>query len=99
MTDEAELPLNKGKIYITKTSPGAVNEAYPAQFEEDFGLFLKSRSQEMVPDGRLVLVLHGRSIADFTRECCYPWKPLAEAIAASVSEVTSNLLSSLNFIE
>ncbi|GAY40384.1 S-adenosyl-L-methionine-dependent methyltransferase superfamily protein [Citrus sinensis] len=89
LTDEAGLPLiNKGKIFISKTSPVAVKEAYLRQFEEDFSLFLKSRSQEMVPNGRLVLVFNGRPSADFTRDYCYPipWESLSEAIAAMVSE-------------
>lgn len=102
MTDEAGLPLiNKGKIFISKTSPVAVKEAYLRQFEEDFSLFLKSRSQEMVPNGRLVLVFNGRPSADFTRGYCYPipWESLSEAIAAMVSEVRSNFQSFLSSLK
>ncbi|KAF5959649.1 hypothetical protein HYC85_000858 [Camellia sinensis] len=47
--DSAEgLALNKGKIYISMTSPPIVREAYLSQFHEDFTNFLNSRSQEVV---------------------------------------------------
>ncbi|KAK4835889.1 hypothetical protein QYF36_015812 [Acer negundo] len=84
--DEEGLPLNKGKIYISKTSPPAVREAYLAQFQQDFSSILMSRSQEMVPGGRVVLILHGRQSTDFTsNESCYNWEVLAKAIADMVS--------------
>ncbi|KAK4836372.1 hypothetical protein QYF36_022136 [Acer negundo] len=89
LRDEERLPINKGKIYISKTSPPAVCEAYLAQFQQDFSLFLKSRAQEMVPyGGRAILVLHGRLSADPTSEDSYtPWELFAEAISHLVSKV------------
>ncbi|XP_022764489.1 caffeine synthase 1-like isoform X2 [Durio zibethinus] len=87
LTNEGGLPLNKGKIYISKTSPPGVREAYLSQFQEDFLLFLKCRSPEMVPDGRMVLIFHGRKSADPTlRESCYTWEILAETISYLVSQ-------------
>ncbi|TXG49919.1 hypothetical protein EZV62_025794 [Acer yangbiense] len=88
LRDEERLPINKGKIYISKTSPPAVSEAYLAQFQQDFSFFLKSRAQEMVADsGRVVLVLHGRLSADPTSEDSYtPWELFAEAISHLVSK-------------
>ncbi|KAK3230671.1 hypothetical protein Dsin_002552 [Dipteronia sinensis] len=84
--DEEGLPLNRGKIYISKTSPPAVREAYLTQFQQDFSSILMSRSQEMVPGGRVVLILHGRQSTDFTgNESCYNWEVLAKAIADMVS--------------
>ncbi|GAU44831.1 hypothetical protein TSUD_327130 [Trifolium subterraneum] len=44
-------PLNKGDIYISKTSPPSVYEAYFKQFERDFKYFLKSRFEELASDG------------------------------------------------
>ncbi|KAL5733078.1 hypothetical protein ACOSQ2_032770 [Xanthoceras sorbifolium] len=84
--DETGLPLNRGKIYISKTSPAAVREAYLSQFQQDFSSILRSRSQEMVRNGRVVFILHGRPSADFTsQESCYNWEVLAMAIADMVS--------------
>lgn len=85
--DEAGLPLNKGKIYISKTSPPGVGEAYLSQFQEDFSMFLKARSEEMVTNGRAVLILQGRQSSDPTsKECCYQWELLAKALAGMVSQ-------------
>ncbi|KAK2637283.1 hypothetical protein Ddye_032075 [Dipteronia dyeriana] len=89
LRDEAEslLLLNKEKIYISTTSPHAVREAYLLQFQDDFSTFLKSRSQEMVPNGRIVLMLQGRQSADPTsKECCYQWEILAKALTEMVSQ-------------
>ncbi|GMH03155.1 hypothetical protein Nepgr_004994 [Nepenthes gracilis] len=58
MSDNGEA-LNKGNIYIAKTSTIEVWKAYYAQFESDFTLFLKSRSKEIVPGGGMVLTFLG----------------------------------------
>ncbi|KAM1223572.1 hypothetical protein ACFX10_042429 [Malus domestica] len=79
--------LNKGKIYISKTSPQYVLEAYSLQFHKDFLLFLKSRAEEIVGGGRMVLSLIGRSSSDpSTQESCYQWELLAHALMSMVSE-------------
>ncbi|KAJ6873977.1 hypothetical protein NC651_032729 [Populus alba x Populus x berolinensis] len=54
------IPLNKGNIYLAKTSPPGVHKAYLNQFEKDFTAFLRSRSEEMIPGGCTVLTIHGR---------------------------------------
>ncbi|KAF7810925.1 7-methylxanthosine synthase 1-like [Senna tora] len=54
--------LNKGNIYIAKTSPPSVWKAYCEQFEQDFKLFLTHRSLELVKGGGMVLTLLGRSL-------------------------------------
>ncbi|KAJ1389329.1 SAM dependent carboxyl methyltransferase [Sesbania bispinosa] len=53
-------PLNKGNIYLTSTSPPMVYKAYFEQFQRDFKLFLKSRSEELTPEGNMVLTFIGR---------------------------------------
>ncbi|TKY65388.1 7-methylxanthosine synthase 1 [Spatholobus suberectus] len=53
--------LNKGNCHIVSTSPPAVYKAYLKQFQEDFKLFLKSRSEELVPGGAMVLLFLGRN--------------------------------------
>ncbi|KAB5527741.1 hypothetical protein DKX38_021588 [Salix brachista] len=55
-----EIPLNKGNIYLAKTSPPGVHKAYLNQFEKDFTAFLRSRSEEMIPGGHMVLTIYGR---------------------------------------
>ncbi|TKY65387.1 7-methylxanthosine synthase 1 [Spatholobus suberectus] len=60
LTREAE-SLNKGNCHIVSTSPPAVYKAYLKQFQEDFKLFLKSRSEELVPGGAMVLVFLGKN--------------------------------------
>ncbi|GAA0153764.1 methyltransferase [Lithospermum erythrorhizon] len=79
--------LNKGKIYISKSSPSSVLNAYLVQFQNDFHLFLKSRSEEIVPGGRMVLSLMSRSSPDPTgEESCYQWELLARALMSMASE-------------
>ncbi|XP_055817677.1 benzoate carboxyl methyltransferase-like [Solanum dulcamara] len=55
---------NNNNIYITRTSPPQVFEAYMKQFEKDFSRFLQSRSEEIVPGGHMLLTFIGRSIPD-----------------------------------
>ncbi|KAL2330222.1 hypothetical protein Fmac_017803 [Flemingia macrophylla] len=56
LTKEAK-SLNKGNCHIASTSPPVVYKAYLRQFQEGFRLFLKSRSEELVPGGAMVLVV------------------------------------------
>ncbi|MCD7453246.1 hypothetical protein HAX54_020286 [Datura stramonium] len=55
LVTDSGLPLNKGNIYIAKTSPPSVHEAYLAQFQKDFTNFLSLRSEEIADCGSLVL--------------------------------------------
>ncbi|KAK6929448.1 SAM dependent carboxyl methyltransferase [Dillenia turbinata] len=64
LTSEEGLPLNKGNIYISKTSPPIVSKTYLSQFQKDFSIFLSCRSKEMISEGRTVLILHGRRSVD-----------------------------------
>ncbi|XP_042512064.1 7-methylxanthine methyltransferase ICS1-like isoform X1 [Macadamia integrifolia] len=84
LTSEVGLPINKGKIYVSNTSPPAVKIAYLQQFQEDFTLFLKLRSKELVPSGLMLLILHGRQDPD--PSSIYAWERLAEALGSLVSE-------------
>ncbi|KAG5557928.1 hypothetical protein RHGRI_007994 [Rhododendron griersonianum] len=50
-------------------------------------MFLRSRSEEVVPNGCAVLILHGRQSPDpSSKECCTTWGLIAGAIAALISE-------------
>ncbi|XP_077223867.1 putative jasmonic acid carboxyl methyltransferase 1 [Tasmannia lanceolata] len=79
--------LNKGKIYISKTSPPSVFRAYLAQFQSDFSLFLKSRSEEVIGGGCMVLTFAGRRSSEpFSKECSSQWELLAQALNDMVSQ-------------
>ena len=80
--------INKGKIFMSKSSPQSVLDSYSLQFQKDFSLFLKSRSEEVVLGGRMVLSLMGRRSMDpTTEESCDHWELLALALMSMVSEV------------
>lgn len=80
---------NKGNIYMAETSPPGVFRAYLKHFQKDFSLFLRSRSEELVAGGRMVLTFLGRTIAadPSSKECCYIWELLAQALNDMVSQV------------
>ncbi|KAL5557999.1 hypothetical protein UlMin_034210 [Ulmus minor] len=79
--------LNKGRFYISKSSPQSVLDAYSVQFQKDFSMFLRCRSQEIVEGGLMVLAFMGRSSSDpTTEESCYHWELLARALMTMVSE-------------
>ncbi|XP_019180724.1 PREDICTED: salicylate carboxymethyltransferase-like [Ipomoea nil] len=54
------LEENKGNICISASSPPSVIKAYYEQFERDFLTFFKTRSEELVTGGRMVLYFWGR---------------------------------------
>ncbi|KAJ9559997.1 hypothetical protein OSB04_005157 [Centaurea solstitialis] len=73
--------LNKEKLYISKSSSTSVVKAYQQQFHKDFSLFLRSRAQEMVVKGRMVLSFMGRHSPDPSAdEACYHWELMARAL-------------------
>lgn len=92
--------LNKGKLYISHTSPSDVINAYVSQFQNDFFSFLRSRSPEMVTGGRMLLSLMGRSSIDPIIEhgCHYQWELLANALSILVSKglVKEDKINSFN---
>ena len=61
LVTEEGLPLNKGNIYIGKTSPRSVRDAYLDQFNIDFTNFLSARADELVPGGHLFLTLTSKN--------------------------------------
>lgn len=83
LSDAAEVPLNKGAIYLTKASPPAVHKAYLAQFQEDFKFFLRSRSSELLPGGAMVLTFIGR---DENNELKNAWVIIGMALKDMAAE-------------
>ncbi|KAL5697587.1 salicylate carboxymethyltransferase [Ranunculus cassubicifolius] len=78
---------NKGNVYISKTSPVNVLQAYLTQYQKDFNSFLSSRSKEIVRGGRMVITIVGRRSLDPTsKECCAVWELLSNTLAELVSE-------------
>ncbi|WCJ35217.1 S-adenosyl-L-methionine-dependent methyltransferases superfamily protein [Euphorbia peplus] len=80
---------NKGKIYISKSSPVSVLKAYSEQFQSDFSTFLRLRSEELVGGGCMVLSFIGRGSPDATTDqSCYQWELLANSLMSLVYEGT-----------
>ncbi|RHN50217.1 putative salicylate carboxymethyltransferase [Medicago truncatula] len=77
LQDAAIEPLNKGNIYLTRASPPAVQKTYFEQFQQDFSLFLRSRSSELLPGGAMVLTLIGR---DEQNELMNAWVVIGMAL-------------------
>ncbi|KAI3882651.1 hypothetical protein MKW92_012259 [Papaver armeniacum] len=90
--------INKGNIYICESSPAIVSKAYLSQFQDDFSVFLQSRSEELVVGGRMVLIFLGRKESDHCNERgnAFLWALFAKAMARLVSqgEVTEEKLDS-----
>ncbi|XP_061372710.1 probable caffeine synthase MTL2 [Gastrolobium bilobum] len=82
LTHAAE-PLNRGAIYLTRTSPPAVHKAYFAQFQNDFKFFLRSRSSELLPGGAMVLTFIGR---DENNELINAWVVIGMALNDMAAE-------------
>ncbi|MBA0802991.1 hypothetical protein Gohar_013243 [Gossypium harknessii] len=87
LVDKANPVINKGKIFISRTSPAAVIDFYVTQFRKDFTLFLKLRSEEIAPKGRMVLTLRGRITPDPTSDqSCLLWDYLGQAFQDLVAK-------------
>ncbi|PIN16622.1 Salicylate carboxymethyltransferase [Handroanthus impetiginosus] len=85
--DEEGSSINKKSIYISEKSPPEVSQAYFKQFQEDLSLFLKSRSQELISGGRMVLILLGRSGPDHVdRGNSFFWEILYQSLAILVAQ-------------
>ncbi|CAL0318182.1 unnamed protein product [Lupinus luteus] len=85
--DEQGRSLNKGCVYISETSPEVVPQAYFKQFQEDFSLFLRSRSEELVESGRMVLLFLGRRGKEHVdRGISVLWEILSRSFAILVSQ-------------
>ncbi|KAG9150940.1 hypothetical protein Leryth_003077 [Lithospermum erythrorhizon] len=83
---EGVLKRNQCNIYIAKTSPTMVVEAYYNQFYKDFSMFLKYRSIELVPGGRMIFTMQGRKSKDAREDGHLMFELLAEAISDMVSK-------------
>ncbi|XP_043722930.1 probable caffeine synthase 4 [Telopea speciosissima] len=73
LTSEVGIPINRGKIYISNTSPSPVSKAYLEQFQEDFTSFIKLRSKELILNARMGLIeeekLDSFNVPYYTASC------------------------------
>ncbi|KAH0911813.1 hypothetical protein HID58_035134 [Brassica napus] len=95
------LENNNTSIHINDTSPPDVYKSYLNQFKNDFSLFLRMRSEEIVPNGQMVLTFVGRKVSDpLSKDCFQVWSLLSDCILDLVSEVPNltNLLSFFIFL-
>ncbi|ESW06613.1 hypothetical protein PHAVU_010G062100 [Phaseolus vulgaris] len=81
-------PLNKGNVYITSDNPPSVYEAYLKQFEKDFKLFLKSRSEELRSGGIMLLTFIGR---EKSQDMTTPWGLIGTVLNDMVQEVSHEI--------
>lgn len=82
-----KLCRNKGKI--SAEGSRAVGEAYFRQFQRDFNAFLDARAKELVPGGRMVLLLIGRTSPDPSALSMFSlsWELLESGLNDLVSQV------------
>lgn len=96
--DEVGRPLNKGCIYISESSPPEVAQAYHKQFQEDFSLFLRSRSEEVVEGGRMALVFLGRRGPELVdRGISALWQILTRSFSILISKVGKYIYDNVGF--
>ncbi|KAL3637442.1 hypothetical protein CASFOL_018610 [Castilleja foliolosa] len=84
--DEQGESINKKSIYISERSPKKVSEAYLKQFQDDFSLFLQSRSRELISGGRMVLLFLGRSGPSHVDRSNPFWEVLYQSLVTLVIE-------------
>ncbi|CAK9329352.1 unnamed protein product [Citrullus colocynthis] len=78
---------NKGKIFMSSTSPKSVIDAYYNQFQKDFSMFLKCRAEELVIGGLMILTIVGRTSEEpWSKECTSCWDFLSSALNTMVAE-------------
>ncbi|ESQ45426.1 hypothetical protein EUTSA_v10011047mg, partial [Eutrema salsugineum] len=81
------LENNSKSIHIKDPCPPDVYKSYLNQFKNDFSLFLRMRSEEMVPNGHMVLTFVGRKVSDNLSKACFQvWSLLSDCLLDLVSE-------------
>ncbi|KAE8733158.1 hypothetical protein F3Y22_tig00001478pilonHSYRG00205 [Hibiscus syriacus] len=80
------LDNNKGNVYMARSSPPNVFQAYAHQFQKDFTNFLILRTEEIIPQARMVLTFMARKNADPSKED-YGWEFVAKSLLDLVAQV------------
>ncbi|KAK4779610.1 hypothetical protein SAY87_015716 [Trapa incisa] len=79
---------NNSNICIASSSPKRAMDAYYKQFQSDFSVFPKSRAEEVISGGRMVLTMLGRKSQHPSSEeerCCV-WELVGMALDEMVME-------------
>ncbi|ESQ44655.1 hypothetical protein EUTSA_v10003351mg, partial [Eutrema salsugineum] len=72
---------NINNVYIRSGCSLSVCHSYMYQFQTDFYSFLRMRSEEMLPNGRMVLTFIGKKDVDpLCRDGFYLWSLLSDAL-------------------
>ncbi|KAE8683486.1 hypothetical protein F3Y22_tig00111207pilonHSYRG00115 [Hibiscus syriacus] len=79
------LENNKGNVYMAKSSPPNVFQAYADQFQKDFTNFLSLRSKEIIFQGRMVLIFMAKKNVDPSNED-YGWELVAKSLLDLVAQ-------------
>ncbi|KAE8735070.1 hypothetical protein F3Y22_tig00000477pilonHSYRG00339 [Hibiscus syriacus] len=79
------LENNKGNVYMARSSPPNVFQAYADQFQKDFTNFLSLRSKEIISQGRMVLTFMARKNVDPSNED-YGWELVAKSLLDLVAQ-------------
>ncbi|XP_050205158.1 7-methylxanthosine synthase 1-like [Mercurialis annua] len=96
---ESGISLNKGNIWISETSPPAIHKAYSDQFERDFTLFLRSRSEEIISGGHMVITCMAQTNNPSCKfGSCELLRLIGDCIKAMVDEgiIKESILDSCN---
>ncbi|CAH2064435.1 unnamed protein product [Thlaspi arvense] len=81
------LENNTQSIHIKDPCPQNAYKSYLNQFKNDFSLFLRMRSEEIVPNGHAVLTFVGRKVSDpVYKDCFQVWSLLSDCLLDLVSE-------------
>ncbi|XP_018490017.1 salicylate/benzoate carboxyl methyltransferase-like [Raphanus sativus] len=93
--------LENDNVFITNTSSQSAYKAYLNQFQRDFTMFLRLRSEEVVSNGRMVLTFIGRNTLNndpLYRDCCHLWSLLSKSLHDLVFEglVSKSKLDAFN---
>ncbi|XP_020973628.1 7-methylxanthosine synthase 1 [Arachis ipaensis] len=88
--------VERDGIYLTSTSPIGMQKAYLGQFQRNLKAFLKSRSEELVTGGEMVLTFIGRQ--NNTSEIRATWNLLGLALNEMLLEnlIEKETLKSFN---
>ncbi|CAI0554978.1 unnamed protein product [Linum tenue] len=73
LSDKRDPLINKGKVFISRTSSPAVIGAYKSQYRKDFCSFLQARSEVVVSDVGAEIEREGSFAVDRLETIVIPW--------------------------
>ncbi|ESQ45430.1 hypothetical protein EUTSA_v10010465mg [Eutrema salsugineum] len=89
---------NKKNVYPGSPCLANLYKSYLNQFQKDFSLFLRMRSEEIVSNGRMILTFLGREASDpLSKDCFGNWSLISDSLFDLVSEGFVNELDVESF--